>query len=131
MLVFRTQCLRQARVRRQVLVFSHSVRMLRIIEKLVILKGYTFEYLDGETAQVGTLANTIMAAGSRSCTCRRVAANDGQDRPPPNSASPAYTEHNHGDPSRVQIHFIVCHSVISPALLGSHYCSHLRFSGYD
>ena len=36
----------------QVLIFSHSVRMLRIIEKLVTLKGYDYETLDGQTPQV-------------------------------------------------------------------------------
>ena len=35
----------------QVLVFSHSVRMLDIIERLVIMTGYVYLRLDGSTKQ--------------------------------------------------------------------------------
>ena len=35
----------------QVLVFSHSVRMLDIIERLVIMAGYVYLRLDGSTKQ--------------------------------------------------------------------------------
>lgn len=35
----------------QVLVFSHSVRMLDIIERLVIMTGYVYLKLDGSTKQ--------------------------------------------------------------------------------
>ena len=36
----------------QVLVFSHSVRMLRIIQKMMMAKGYAYVVLDGSTPQV-------------------------------------------------------------------------------
>lgn len=35
----------------QVLVFSHSVRMLDIIERLIIMTGYVYLRLDGSTKQ--------------------------------------------------------------------------------
>ena len=36
----------------QVLIFSHSVRMLRIIQKMMTAKGYAYVVLDGSTPQV-------------------------------------------------------------------------------
>ncbi len=36
----------------QVLVFSHKVRMLRIIQKMMTAKGYAYLVLDGSTPQV-------------------------------------------------------------------------------
>ncbi len=36
----------------QVLVFSHKVRMLRIIQKMMTAKGYAYAVLDGSTPQV-------------------------------------------------------------------------------
>ena len=34
----------------QVLVFSHSVKMLRIVREVVVRRGYAFSWLDGSTA---------------------------------------------------------------------------------
>ena len=39
----------------QVLVFSHKVRMLRIIQKMMTAKGYAYVVLDGSTPQARSL----------------------------------------------------------------------------
>lgn len=36
----------------QVLIFSHRARMLKLVEAVMIRKGYTFEVLTGSTPQV-------------------------------------------------------------------------------
>lgn len=36
----------------QVLIFSHRARMLKLVEAIMIRKGYTFEVLTGSTPQV-------------------------------------------------------------------------------